>query len=112
MDILPTVLDAVGIEYPETYHGRRIEPADGKSMIPILQGLKRQDHDILFWKWSHGCAVRQGKWKLVRIDKDPWELYDMESDPVELTNLARNFPAKTAELEALWTKWFQTSSVD
>ncbi len=112
MDILPTVLEAAGVEYPETYNGRHIDPADGKSMMPILQGRQRQGHDILFWKWSHGCAVRQGKWKLVRIDKEPWELYDMETDPVELTNLARKHPAKTAELEALWTRWFESSSVD
>jgi len=112
MDILPTVLEAVGVKYPETYDGRRIDPADGRSMIPILQGHKRQGHDILFWKWSHGCAVRQGKWKLVRIDKEPWELYDMEADPVELTNLARKHPEKATELETLWTEWFQSSSAN
>ncbi|TKJ35487.1 MAG: arylsulfatase [Planctomycetes bacterium B3_Pla] len=110
MDILPTVLEAAGVEYPKTNDGRQIDPADGKSMVPILRGQKRQGHDVLFWKYSHGCAVRQGKWKLVRIDKQPWELYDIESDPVELVDLARTHPERTAQLAALWEKWHASST--
>ena len=49
-------------------------------MMQILRGQKRKGHDALFWKHAHGCAVRQGKWKLVRMDKKPWELYDMQAD--------------------------------
>ena len=110
MDILPTVLEAAGIEYPGTFDGRQVDPADGKSMLPMLRGQKRQNHEALFWKFSHGCAVRQGKWKLVRMDKEPWELYDIEADPVELTNLNRKYPEKAAQLAALWEKWYKSSA--
>ncbi|MFH1718823.1 MAG: hypothetical protein ABIF19_15820 [Planctomycetota bacterium] len=43
------------------------------------------------------------------MDEEPWELYDMETDPVELRNLALEYPERTAQLEALWTKWYQSS---
>ncbi|MHC4508349.1 MAG: sulfatase/phosphatase domain-containing protein, partial [Planctomycetota bacterium] len=109
-DILPTVLEAAGVPYPKTYDGRRINPSDGKSMVPILRGQARQGHDALFWKYSHGCAVRQAKWKLVRMDRQPWELYDMDADPVELVNLARKYPERAARLEALWEKWHASSA--
>jgi arylsulfatase len=90
--------------------GQRIDPADGKSMVPILRGKQRKSHEVLFWKFSHGCAVRQGKWKLVRMDKEPWELYNIEADPVELNNLNRKYPEKAAQLAALWEKWYKSSA--
>jgi arylsulfatase len=110
IDLLPTALEAAGIKYPKTYNGRKVDPADGKSMVPILRGKKRQDHEVLFWKFSHGCAVRHRKWKLVRMDKEPWELYDIEADPVELNNLSRKYPEKAAQLKALWEKWYKSSA--
>jgi len=109
-DILPTVLEAAGVRYPKSFDGRQINPADGKSMVPILRGQIRQGHDALFWKHARGCAVRQGPYKLVRKDKEPWELYNMESDPVELVDLAQKHPQKAARLEALWQKWYRSSS--
>jgi len=106
MDILPTVLEAADVRYPGTYQGRQIDPADGKSMVSILKGRKRKGHDAMFWKYAHGCAVRRGKWKLVKMDKKPWELYDMEADPIELVDLAGKHPEEVAQLEALWNKWY------
>ena len=110
MDILPTVLEASGVDYPGTYKGRQIDLPDGKSMTPILRGQQRKGHEILFWKYAHGCAVRQGRWKLVRMDKEPWELYDMDADPIELADLARNYPERVTQLEALWNKWYSIAA--
>jgi arylsulfatase len=110
VDILPTILEAAGVPYPKTFGGRQINPVDGKSMMPILRGEVRQNHDALFWKYSRGCAVRQGPWKLVRRDRKPWELYNMQSDPVELVDLARKYPQRASRLEALWQKWYRSAS--
>lgn len=110
IDIMPTILDASGVEYTKIGKGRQAAPVDGKSMMPILRGEKFESHDVLFWKFAHGRAVRLGKWKLVNIDRKPWELYDLEADPVELVNLAQNHPEKVVHLSKLWENWCRGSS--
>jgi len=105
IDIMPTALDLAGCEYPKTFKGNEIRPVDGKSMVPIFRGQQRKGHDVLYWRFAHGRAVRQGKWKLVKSDRKAWELYDMSADPVELNDLAPKMPEKVKELEELWTKW-------
>ncbi len=105
IDLLPTALDAASVAYPETLAGRQVAPADGKSLVPIFRGQRRQGHEALFWKFAHGRAVRQGKWKLVAKDRAPWELYDLEADPAELTNLAEKMPEKVRQLQKLWEDW-------
>jgi arylsulfatase len=105
IDLLPTCLDAAGVAYPETLGGRAIAPADGKSLVPVFRGDVRAGHDALFWQHAHGRAVRQGKWKLVRVDNDPWELYDVAADPAELNDLAAQMPDKVQALETLWNNW-------
>ena len=105
IDFLPTALDVAGVEYPTKFNGNEIRPVEGKSLLPIFQGKRRAPHDVLFWKFAHGGAVRQGKFKLVRSDRNPWELYDVEADPVELTDLAQKMPEKVRQLEALWQEW-------
>jgi arylsulfatase len=105
MDILLTSLDAAGVDYPKAYKGRQVGPADGKSMVPIFRDEQRDGHDVIFWKFAHGRAVRQGKWKLVAMDRREWELYDIESDPVELEDLSKKMPEKVEELDKLWRDW-------
>ena len=105
IDLLPTCLDAAGVAYPKTHQGRTVAPADGKSLLPVFRGQVRQGHNELFWKFAHGRAVRQGNWKLVKMDKEPWELYDMDADPAELYDLADKMPDKVRALEMLWDHW-------
>jgi len=105
IDLLPTALDAAGAAYPETFDGRSIAPADGKSLVPVFRGEQRQGHEVLFWKFAHGRAVREGNWKLVKMDKQPWELYDLEADPIECANLADKHPDRVRRLDGLWQAW-------
>jgi len=109
VDLLPTALDAAGVAYPQAFQGRQVSPVDGKSLVPVFRGDKRQGHDALFWKFAHGRAVRQDKWKLVAMDKQPWELYDVDADPAELDDLANRMPQKVEELQELWEDWAASS---
>jgi arylsulfatase A-like enzyme len=43
IDILPTVLDALGVPTPTK------NPFDGKSLLPLLAGKTTKHHDALFW---------------------------------------------------------------
>jgi arylsulfatase A-like enzyme len=105
IDLLPTCLDAAGVEYPQTHGGRTVAPPDGKSLLPIFRGETRQGHDVLYWKFAHGRAVRQGDWKLVKMDNEPWELYDLGADPVELNDLASKMPEQVETLAKRWQDW-------
>ena len=105
IDLLPTCLDTAGVEYPKSYAGRTVAPHDGRSLLPIFRGETRKGHDVLFWKFAHGRAARQGNWKLVKMDNEPWELYDLDADPIELKDLADRMPKKVQTLAKLWEDW-------
>ena len=105
IDFLPTVLDAAGVPYPETFDGRTIDSAAGKTVLPILKDKPRAGHDRLFWGAINGKAIRQGSWKLVRAHQNPWELYNMDEDRTELNDLAEQYPEKVLQLNREWETW-------
>jgi arylsulfatase len=106
IDIMPTLAEIAGTEYPLTFKGDSITPAQGLSLLPILRGEKLQRPEPLFWQWSQGKAIREGKWKLVAYGEDAgWELYDMDADPTETRNLAENHTEIVRDLSGKWESW-------
>ena len=104
IDLMPTFLDLAEAEYPREYKGHQILPCEGLSMVPLLEGRKRKDHDQLAWYWSGNRALRQGNWKLVwdkRIKE--WELYDLATDRCETVDLAR---AQVGRVESMARDYF------
>lgn len=106
MDIVPTVLDAIGVDASQY-------EIDGESMLShVVNGDDLAERPI-FWEMEGQTAVRKGKWKLVLdgqlVEDDepiaPVHLSDVESDPAESTNLADSEPEITAELKALAENW-------
>jgi arylsulfatase len=108
IDILPTMLDAADVEYPQAFENRQIDPMDGKSLMPLLQGAAFEGHDYLCWSHAHGKAIRQENWKLVKHEEAPWELYDLEKDPIETENLSEDHPDKVHHLSQLFNEWFNS----
>jgi arylsulfatase len=105
IDLMPTFLDAAAIELPNEYRGRPLHSLDGRSLLPILEGRSREPPAELYWQWSRGRAVRQGRWKLVAVRNGGWELYDIEDDGTELRDLAGQMPARVDGMERLWNEW-------
>jgi arylsulfatase len=104
VDVVPTVLEAVGI-VPEAIHGARDRlPLEGRSMLAALRG-GRVEPRTLYWEHVGNAAIRRGRWKLVREHGTPWELYDVDVDRAELVNLAASHPDLAAELAAVWSAW-------
>lgn len=100
MDMMPTLLDAAGVEIPDT--------VDGESLLPIIR-----DSDADWREYVHGeCAqvpssnsgmqyVTDGKKKYVWLPgQDVEQLFDLETDPREMVNLADD-PDYADEM-ALW----------
>lgn len=65
IDFMATFINVAGAEYPQTYNGNEILPVEGKSLLPVFQGQKREEHDFIFWEHEQNGAIRHGKWKLV-----------------------------------------------
>ncbi len=105
MDILPTCLELAGGKYPTEYNGNSITPVEGKSLLPILKGEKREPHDMLFFEHEGGRAVRIGEWKLVALANRKWELYHLAVDRTETNNLADTYPEKVKAMREQWRQW-------
>jgi arylsulfatase len=117
-DIMPTLLEVAGTQYPETYKGRELPPIAGKSWLPILAGETetiRSDDDYLAWELFGNRALRQGEWK-IRWQWKPfgtgdWELYDLAADPAERRNLAAQEPGKLVAMLKLWDGYMSDNNV-
>ena len=103
-DIMSTFLDITGVDYPSSYDGREVKPAEGFSIRPTFTN-KSHDRKVLYWEHEGNRAVRKGKWKLVSDFPDDWELYDMEADRTELNDLAEDHPKIVRELQGLYETW-------
>jgi arylsulfatase len=107
IDLVPTILEAVGGRRPDQWQGKPVPPAPGKSLVPLFARDGTVRHESLWWLHEGNRALRAGDWKVVAAGKDsPWELYDLTSDRSETRNLARERPEKVRELGAMWTKQF------
>lgn len=111
IDLMPTLLDAAGADYPATFGGEKITLMEGTSLLPAFSGKPLARKKALFWEHNNNAAVREGDWKLVRTSRGPWELHDMATDRTELRDLAAAKPAMASELESKWNAWAERVGV-
>ena len=113
-DIVPTILDVVGLEMPKVYKGAEQYPLNGVSMrysfdnAKAATAKKRQYYSMLGTRgmWENG-------WKAVALhaplsgvgnfDKDQWQLYHTDEDYSESKDLSKENPGK---LKTLIDAWF------
>jgi arylsulfatase A-like enzyme len=108
LDVLPTVMAAVGVESKADWD------LDGVNLLPHLSGpTKTAPHDLLYWRFGQQMAVRKGDWKLVKYDAvadggkgtSPTRLYNLADDIGEKTDLTAKQPEKVKELQTAWDEW-------
>ncbi|MFT5301519.1 MAG: arylsulfatase A-like enzyme [Mariniblastus sp.] len=100
LDVLPTVLDAVGQLKPDNTF-------DGKSLLSLIEGKTKKHHANLFWSEGGSTgewAVRSGDFKLLGL-KDRRELYNLAEDPAESNDLMDENPEQAGELEKRYNHW-------
>ncbi len=102
LDVLPTLLEAAGVEPPPESHGR--------SLWPLLRGAELAEVPI-YGEMIHSSpgelkTVRYQGWKLIyRFADDQVELYDLQDDPQEQVNLAAREPVRAEEYVRLLRRW-------
>jgi len=105
VDMMVTLCDITGAEYPRRYKGHEILATEGKSLLPLLAGRKRSGHEVMCWEHIGNKAVWRDDWKLVKSGKQDWELYHLDEDPTELNDLAKEMSEKVVELENDYLDW-------
>ncbi len=111
IDIMPTLVELAGAEYPATLNGKDILPMEGRSLVPAFTDQPIQ-RDALFWEHVGNAAIRVGDRKLVREGtRGDWRLYDMAKDRTEQNNLADSHPEEVATLAAKWDTWAHRAQV-
>ncbi len=102
-DYLPTLVDALGIAYPD---GR---PLDGQSMLPLLEGQTTTRGSGIGFRSGPQRSWVTDRFKLYSADKgDTFELYDLLEDPGERTDLASDRPDVVARLAADLARWIDS----
>jgi arylsulfatase A-like enzyme/Tfp pilus assembly protein PilF len=99
VDILPTILDAVGAPVPPKL--------DGRTLVPIASGAAGQPTATYFESLS--ASINRGWAPLYGVSRDSLkyidlpipELYDLAADPAEAHDLAPSRPADVRELQRL-----------
>jgi arylsulfatase A-like enzyme len=113
IDLVPTILDVLGVEPPEAIKGHVQSHFDGVSMRYSLDEASAPTaRRTQFYSMLGSRAVWHEGWKAVtnhptiagwsNFNDDEWELYHTDSDRAELHNLAAEHPDKVRELVNLW----------
>lgn len=105
IDLVPTILDVVGAQFPKEWNSRLVPIPPGISLVPVLDRDQTNDRDSIWWMHDGNRALRVGPWKIVASGKDsPWELYDLTRDRSESVDLASRKPDKVRELSERWLR--------
>jgi arylsulfatase A-like enzyme len=113
IDLVPTILDVLGVEAPETIKGHVQSRFDGVSMRSSFDdAASPTTRTTQFYAMLGSRAIWHDGWKAVtnhptlsgwsHFNDDEWELYNTAVDRSELHNLAAEQPEKVRELVNLW----------
>ncbi len=118
-DVVPTLLELIGIERPLLRQGVELRDLQGWSFVPVLRGATLSSTHIEHYVEMNGHRgyYRDG-WEIVTLhhpltpfNDDEWELYHLTVDPTELHDLAATHPDKLRELAEAWETAAQANDV-
>ena len=118
IDLMPTVLDIVGVEVPETFQGIDQQPVEGTSMsytfptnaVNLTTNRPKQYYEMMGHRaiWSDGWKAVTMHRKGVSFEDEKWALYDTSKDFSECHDLSADEPEKLKEMIDLW--WGEAES--
>ena len=122
IDVVPTILEAAGIQQPEVVDGIPQSPIEGVSMVYSFDKANEKapstrktqyfemfgDHAIYHEGWLASTKVTRPPWEAFgAANPDPinnvtWELYDLTKDFTQSNDIAAQHPEKLKELKELF----------
>jgi len=123
IDIVPTILEAAGVQAPEVVKGIPQKPIEGVSMLYTLDSANAtapSKRDTQYFEMVGNRAIYHDGWvaattppsppwelgtgTMPPLDQYKWELYNIAEDFSEYNDLAAKNPDKLKELQALFLK--------
>jgi arylsulfatase len=131
IDMVPTVLDAIGLEAPAAVRGVTQSPLEGVSFAHTFDDAAApSQHTTQYFEMFGHRSIYHDGWRAVcpwpgpnfttaaqlgrklgdtitpeildQLDREGWELYDMATDPTESHDVAADQPERLRELIATW----------
>lgn len=118
-DIAATILEISGVNPPRgNYHGRKVEPMVGKSLVPLTKGgVDRiySDDETVGYELAGNAALFKGEYKIVKnrgpVGDDQWHLYNIMTDPGETNDLKEEMPERFEEMMAAYRTYAADNKV-
>jgi len=98
VDLMPTVLDMMGLKSPASVQGRSLTPLFSKRTIRDAAIYSESFVPELQFGWSALRSLRLGRYKYIGAPKP--ELYDVARDPAETKNLYAELRSVSQEYRA------------
>jgi arylsulfatase len=113
VDIVPTILECCGLEFPQMLNGHEQEPLPGVSMRYSFDDSAAPTHKQRQYYCMLGTrGIWQDGWKAVtvhgptsgigRFDEDQWQLFHTDADRSEAHDLADEHPDRLKQLIDVW----------
>jgi len=118
-DLVPTLLDVVGIKPPKVINGVKQMPLEGTSFAKSLKNAKAKSKakPQYFEMFGHRGLVQDG-WKAVSFHppgadfaNDKWELYHLDQDFNETNDLTEKEPERLKAMIEEWWRQAEASKV-
>ncbi len=113
VDLVPTILDLLGVQAPEKIKGHVQSHFDGVSMRASLADASAPSlRHTQFYSMLGSRAIWHEGWKAItthptisgwsHFENDTWELYHTDVDRSEIHDLAAEMPEKLQQMVNLW----------
>ncbi len=123
VDLMPTVLDACGVEAPDAIDGVAQMPMHGSSIRPTFDDAASPNpRDVQYFEMLGSRSIIADGWKATTdhvargvVDEeqlldgsrdfatDTWQLFNLDDDFAEANDIAAQHPDRLARLQEQWT---------